>query len=180
MEGKMKTCSKCKVEKPLEQYSKKGNGLQPVCKDCAKKFTREYYKKHPEAWKRYGEKLKKWAEENPELAKIKNKMDYANCAEKQKAYKKANYCSVIQREKNLARYGITTDDFNRILLQQNNCCEICKIELTATEKTAVDHCHTTGKVRGILCRNCNAGIGMLKESVTALESAIKYLQKHQK
>ena len=70
------------------------------------------------------------------------------------------------------KYGITLDDFNFLLAKQNGFCAICKIN----KATHVDHCHTTKKVRGILCNNCNTGIGMLKENLKFLSNAITYLE----
>jgi len=59
---------------------------------------------------------------------------------------------------------------------QNNSCKICLSELNLDSKDAhIDHCHTTNKVRGILCRNCNLALGLMKDNVISLENAIKYL-----
>lgn len=59
-----------------------------------------------------------------------------------------------------------------------NKCAICNLHQAELSLTlAVDHCHKTGKIRGLLCVNCNQGIGKFKDSVFLLEAAIKYLQK---
>ena len=61
--------------------------------------------------------------------------------------------------------------------KQNYCCAICKTHSDLLPRNlAVDHCHTTGKVRGLLCTNCNIGLGMLKDSSEILNLAIKYLK----
>ena len=78
------------------------------------------------------------------------------------------------REQNLRhRYGIGVEDYEEMYKKQNECCAICGIK----KKTYldVDHCHTTGKVRGLLCRNCNTGIGKFYEDVKLLTNAISYL-----
>ena len=72
------------------------------------------------------------------------------------------------------RYGITLDVKNKIIKSQNNKCAICNNKL---DKPKVDHCHKTGKVRGILCHGCNIGIGGLKDSIKNLKNAIKYLKR---
>lgn len=61
--------------------------------------------------------------------------------------------------------------------KQNNVCAICfKSELTVRNKNlAVDHCHKTGIIRGLLCSNCNRAIGLLKDNVVIIKSALKYL-----
>jgi hypothetical protein len=77
------------------------------------------------------------------------------------------------------RYGITTDDYDTMLVEQNGVCAICKVNTAggrgSESKLAVDHDHTTGKVRGLLCGMCNQGIGMFKDDVFLLEKAINYL-----
>jgi len=82
------------------------------------------------------------------------------------------------------RYHITPDRYDQMVAIQNNCCAICGQPEKALhnktkkiQKLAVDHNHTTGEVRGLLCQDCNRGIGKFHENVSSLENAIKYLQK---
>jgi hypothetical protein len=73
-------------------------------------------------------------------------------------------------------YGITIETYNKMFSDQNGCCKICKIHQTDLNiNLAVDHSHTTGKVRGLLCHKCNMGIGLLQEDITILAESIKYL-----
>ncbi len=83
---------------------------------------------------------------------------------------------------NLKRnYGITVDDYDEILGQQDGLCAICGTDDPRGKgRFYVDHDHDTGKVRGLLCAMCNTGIGMLKDSPSILASAINYLNKHGK
>jgi Recombination endonuclease VII len=71
------------------------------------------------------------------------------------------------------KYGVTREKFMEMLKSQNNLCSICKKEID--ESASVDHCHNTGQVRGLLCRNCNAGIGLFEDNVESLRNAIQYL-----
>jgi hypothetical protein len=77
---------------------------------------------------------------------------------------------------------------NRVLAQRYKCdleiiekllelgkCQICE----SKENLHIDHCHSSGKVRGILCRSCNIGIGNFEENIERINSAISYLKKHQ-
>jgi len=73
-----------------------------------------------------------------------------------------------------SRYGITIDRYDEMYEQQDGKCAICKAEDEG--RFAVDHCHNTGKVRGLLCRSCNLGIGQLKDDIEVLTNAITYLQ----
>jgi hypothetical protein len=70
------------------------------------------------------------------------------------------------------KYGITLEDFTELYSKQNGCCAICKNKLT---KPHVDHNHETGKVRGLLCKPCNQGIGFLRDSIEILNNAINYI-----
>ena len=72
-------------------------------------------------------------------------------------------------------YGITLEDYDTMLEVQNGCCAICKTD-DVKGRFAIDHCHTTGKVRGLLCFDCNTGIGKLKDDPSLLLSAYEYLQ----
>lgn len=78
------------------------------------------------------------------------------------------------------KYGITFDDYRRLLGAQGNGCGICGTDIPGASKKhfSVDHDHKTGKIRGILCHGCNAGLGMFKEDLLSLQSAIRYLEKH--
>ena len=80
-------------------------------------------------------------------------------------------------------FGITFDDYNRMLKSQNNRCAICNSTATGNRRHKnlnVDHCHTTGKVRGLLCHGCNSGIGSMKDDVELLDKAIAYLREMNK
>ncbi len=79
-------------------------------------------------------------------------------------------------------YGITIEDYDNLLESQNGVCAICKnIESHKTngkiiDVLSVDHNHDTGKVRGILCHECNSLLGLARDNIEILEKAIKYLK----
>jgi hypothetical protein len=80
------------------------------------------------------------------------------------------------KKNNLASYGLTGSQYNTLFLFQQGFCKICgKHQNEFKHALAVDHCHKTNKVRGLLCGNCNTGIGQLKDDVRLLQSAIDYL-----
>lgn len=70
-------------------------------------------------------------------------------------------------------YGITPEELAVMEARQEHKCLICN---ETPDKLHVDHCHTNGHVRGLLCGTCNRGVGMFKDDVQMLQSAIKYLQ----
>lgn len=81
----------------------------------------------------------------------------------------------IQKYLVLRRYNLTEEKYNSMLLNQNNSCAICKKPFTHKSKINVDHCHKSTKVRGLLCYNCNLGLGKFLDSVLLLNSAARYL-----
>lgn len=75
------------------------------------------------------------------------------------------------------RYGLTRDEYHDLINKQKNKCCICGDELkTGTGKSGIDHNHETGKVRGILCRNCNILIGYLECNKHKINIAMKYIK----
>lgn len=76
--------------------------------------------------------------------------------------------------------GWTQAAYERAFLKQQGRCAICHSTLNSSRytKLAGDHCHTSGKLRGLLCTNCNTGLGLFKDSPERLESAIQYLRHH--
>lgn len=88
-----------------------------------------------------------------------------------------------ERKYGLAKYKITEADYDGMLREQNYVCAICKqpekIKDHNTKKLkllAVDHCHDTNKVRGLLCTNCNIGIGNLKHDPILIRAAALYCE----
>jgi hypothetical protein len=78
---------------------------------------------------------------------------------------------------NLAKkYNITLEDYKFMSDIQEGVCAICKKKCLTGNKLAVDHCHKTGRVRGLLCTVCNTSLGGFKDNVSLLESAILYLK----
>lgn len=71
-------------------------------------------------------------------------------------------------------YGITVERFNELVSLQNSQCAICGI---SPKLLNVDHCHSTGKVRGLLCTKCNHAIGQFGDNLAGLEKAYNYLKK---
>lgn len=75
------------------------------------------------------------------------------------------------------KYGITINDYEQMLKDQNNSCLICKDEFSDTIKPDVDHHHSTRKVRGILCHTCNLALGYLREDEDIIWNMLEYLKK---
>lgn len=92
------------------------------------------------------------------------------------------YLLPIQRTSHLkTRYGITDADYLRMLHEQGGRCAICHSDKPGNGKSElfdVDHCHTTGKVRGLLCRNCNVTAGVLEKKADLIKLIQAYLDRH--
>ena len=72
-----------------------------------------------------------------------------------------------------SRYGITLDDYELLLEEQNNRCAICRRD----KKLNVDHCHNSLAVRGLLCYSCNSGLGLFADNIVLMKQAIEYLER---
>ena len=79
-------------------------------------------------------------------------------------------------------YNITIEEYNKMLFNQNGVCKICnEKEIQKGKKgtewsLSVDHCHITGKIRGLLCSRCNVGLSKFRDNIKYFESAINYLK----
>lgn len=73
-------------------------------------------------------------------------------------------------------YGITIEQFEEMLEVQAGLCAICTEPMVPGKGTHVDHCHSTGRVRGLLCQHCNRGLGYFRDSPLLLEGAAPYLK----
>jgi hypothetical protein len=139
----MKMCTVCKVAKPFEEFY---DGYK------AKKQRDVVNKKYPHS-------------------RCKD-CDHARV----KVYHKNNRAKVTKQQLISHRrreYGLTEEEYNNMVLSQNNMCSICN---KPSDRTLhIDHNHVTGRVRGLLCSNCNLGIGLLQEDLIILNRAIEYL-----
>lgn len=75
----------------------------------------------------------------------------------------------------MIKYNMSIDQYNQMLSDQNDGCAICGGVIDG--KGGVDHCHKTGKIRGILCSHCNAAIGHMNDDIDRLSAAIAYLER---
>jgi hypothetical protein len=81
-----------------------------------------------------------------------------------------------RRSKNLrAKFGLTLDEYHEMLEAQGGVCKVCG-GVNIDRRLAVDHCHATGRVRGLLCGLCNIGLGYFKDDPARLRGALAYLE----
>ena len=108
-----------------------------------------------------------------------------SCAKKSKylRHKEEGKAKYYQYKADLKRlYGLSIEEYETMVQQQEGCCAICKksslLFSGRKKRLCVDHCHTTGKVRGLLCEPCNTMLGMARDNQSVLSSAINYLRDH--
>lgn len=90
--------------------------------------------------------------------------------ERQKRYYHQNKEKITDQTRKYL-YGCTKEQYNELLMWQDGKCAICRSKMTLS----IDHDHKTGKIRGLLCRNCNSGLGFFGESIETLQNAINYV-----
>jgi hypothetical protein len=87
------------------------------------------------------------------------------------------YAEAILRY-NLAKHGLTIEEYNELLVKQNGVCAICHEAEISRQRLSVDHDHLTGKVRALLCIRCNCLLGYARDSIQLLLAAVDYLKRH--
>ncbi len=146
------TCPKCKVEKPFAEYPKNKygrHGIATYCLPCSAEIVRAR-RATPEGQAVHRAASKRWREANKERHADNN----------------AKW-----------KYGVEHGTYDTMLAAQDGKCAICGTTDPGnrTGRFAIDHCHNSNQVRGLLCDQCNRGLGMFKDNTSAIQNAIDYL-----
>jgi len=149
-----KTCTKCFRSQPNTEYYKDKSKKDGHCSSC--KSCLYIYSQTTERKAAVNRQSKRWRKNNPE--KSAQSVTNANLRYK---------------------YGISLDEYDVMYKTCKGLCEICNKEEGAGKRLAVDHCHETGEVRGLLCFACNTSLGKFNDSISTLEKAIKYLKRYE-
>ena len=146
----VKLCRRCKQEKDVAEFS----SGRAVCKQCRVEETKGKVQANGSEFR-------------------------SGLREYQKNYREKNKLAIrIQKVKKT--YGIDNDFYSHLLKSQDKSCAICKrlfVDMDRTTVPCVDHDHVTGKVRGLLCVDCNRGLGSFFDNPALLLAAIEYLRK---
>ncbi len=160
------------------------------CRDCYAVFS---YRTDPERRDKSRKKARDWYVANKERARNTGSAYRAANPEKirdvQIAYRAANTEKLRAKNKAYAaaypertraaqlriKYGLTLEQYEQLLEKQEGLCAICQRERSTKRHLAVDHCHTTGKIRGLLCSTCNTALGKFRDSQILLHRAADYL-----
>ena len=190
-----KVCRVCSLDKIIADFypavaSK--DGYQSRCKVCEAKAKKEQYKRDSEKIKARKkefyqknrqyviERQKQYVQANKENRNAQRRESYIKNRERILEQKKANWPKVREKyvlSSRLKKYGITKEHYEDMLKSQDNKCKICDACLTIgqAKNPSIDHCHSTGYVRGLLCNLCNVGLGAFKDNTASLAKAIEYI-----
>jgi hypothetical protein len=180
-----KRCTICGVVKALDAFYRAAattDGRQARCKPCHLERAREYrqrMKERNDARPPDLQALKRC----PSCAEVKAGSDfYRNRTSKDGLHwvcKACNgsgpYSPTNEQRRRFRRYAITEEEVAALLLVQHGACAICRAPFEGTS-FHIDHCHDTGTVRGLLCSNCNSGLGLLADDRERLLTAVRYLE----
>jgi hypothetical protein len=177
----MRTCTVCRESKPLAEFSpfKYGrDGLKPACKPCSNERQRIYRARHTG-------KERKCADCGSPFTASSSLTYCRPCRNRRdREYHRNRRLSdpeaarLAKKDKHLRhQYGITLAEYNDMLAAQGGGCAICGAERSVDGRTlAVDHCHATGRVRGLLCARCNYALGLIDDRPELLRRAAVYLE----
>lgn len=100
----------------------------------------------------------------------------ANCKVCHNLRSNSHYSSEKNHAQNLKRYGLSVQEYDQMLEDQGRVCAICRMGQSRGHSLAVDHDHSTGNVRGLLCHRCNRVLGVVKDNPELLATMIEYLR----
>ena len=160
-----KRCKHCGELKPLEDFygdAAARDGRRPECKACSAARRKRWYAENREL--EIG-RVKAWQQANAERLNAYRREHNAR-PERKRALRDGYYRRT---------YGLSADDVDAMLAAQGGVCAICLRRPDREASLHVDHCHSTGRIRGVLCLNCNQGIGKLGEDPETFRRAAEYL-----
>jgi hypothetical protein len=178
-------CARCKKIKEKE-YS-------AYCIECMRFKSRQFERtgrKRPENYYENYVKVasREWRRKHADTVNARVAEDRKNNPEKYLQYDRKWRKENIERDRYmdvLNKHKITSEDYEKLIYDHNNLCAICGKEETKKSRTkgdvcrlAIDHCHKTGKIRGLLCHNCNAGIGHFRDDEELILKAAYYINRN--
>lgn len=143
-------CGKCGQDKPLAEFSRSKN-KSSWCRACC------------------AESARTWRQANLEKAR-----QYDRDRQDRQRTGQAKEWARFYRW--LTRHGLRPEDYHELFERQGGVCAICRNPAPERQFLHIDHCHETGKVRGLLCPACNMGLGQFRDRTDLLSGAIKYLE----
>lgn len=141
-----------------------------VSQEERNEYHREYYANNRDKIRNIrNESQKRSRDKDLEASREKERLYY-----KRSIKENPERAAVKRRQKRARAYGLTPDEYDRLTQGSGAKCEICR---KFDVKLAIDHCHESGKIRGVLCFGCNSALGKLGDNSQGLEVAMKYLKR---
>lgn len=160
-----------------EQRISESVAYQQRNREARAEYQREYARANPEKFRRTPEQQAEYNRKRRERYATDSEF-----RERVKQQAKGGDPEVKRNTRLLKQFGITAAQYDDMLAQQDGRCAICRAEFSDRRghRLAVDHCHETGVVRGLLCANCNQGIGKFGDRPDLLDGAALYLRSRQR
>jgi hypothetical protein len=198
-----RACNRCKEVKDISKFSMEKGIYRTVCRICRSK-DQEHYRNKPASDSKIAHlnivKCCSVCGEEKMMTDFrcrKNGMRTGRCrdcdAKHRKTWREANrditrlYEYQYRRDKPIAdrkrflksQFGMTLEDYDNMFVAQEGRCKCCGTsQQDLKRKLSVDHCHSSGKIRGLLCGNCNSALGFVKDRIGTLENLIQYLKEN--
>lgn len=151
-----------KTIKRCPNHPKRKVKTRGLCGSCYDRWLKEH---NPEYAAKQRKNVRDW---------VKRNVERSASLKKQWRQKKGWH---YQRTKILRAYGLTLDDYDKLLALQGGVCAICLCPPKPGKAFNVDHCHETGAVRGLLCFRCNFGISFFREDETVFKRVLEHLKR---
>ncbi len=168
-----KVCNVCGDRKPLEEFYRADgcvDGRRGECRTCFQAKARARKAANPDIAEEARRRTQRWRADNPE-----------RYAENQRRFKESGgYARSLRKWHLKTKYGLTPEDDDNLLDEQGGGCAICGDPPPATGSLHVDHDHDTGRVRSLLCFQCNAGLGQFRHDPDLLWRAAEYAGTHRR
>ncbi|MGW7549049.1 endonuclease VII domain-containing protein [Streptomyces sp. NPDC054770] len=176
-----KHCRKCGRDLPPAAFARDRNrrdGLQVHCRECVAEYGAAHYRRRREAiGKTVREKVDVPAGHKrcPQCEVVKPHSEWERNKTSSDGW--ASYCRACRAERNRVsyfkrKYGLTEAERDALIASQRGVCCIC----LSAPAAHVDHCHETGRVRGVLCFSCNAALGQFKDQPEVIRRAAAYVE----
>lgn len=189
----MRTCSKCEKRKAATQfYASSGNRCKACIKESEKLRSRRKRKKNPSDTRLVPEAPPgtKWCGKCKQFLSI---AEFWTAGSGRPITSPCKACRYVVVRRNYERrrqelllyarnywledqYGITLAQYNTLHTRQNGVCALCGKPPKSKRRLSVDHCHETGKIRGLLCPPCNTSLGVLGDTPEAFKRVLAYLE----
>jgi hypothetical protein len=182
--GRQSRCKSCVAERSKARYLRDPKGEMDRSRRWREtnparsaEWYRNWYARNLDKRKKQG---RKWRKENQthrlEYDRKRHALNPAYREGRSEKYRMKNRDN-LEAKRLKRQYNLTPSELGRMVARQGGKCAVCGADFLDTKRRHVDHDHTTGKVRGLLCQRCNMALGLLDDSPERLRAAADYLER---